>query len=65
MTTFIFTVVGIWLLALAVWLVLSKSVRNADMDRIKGRLMGKQQKKARSSNPEEHAAAGETRRRSR
>ena len=55
MTTFIFTVVGIWLLALAVWLVLSKSVRNADMDRIKGRLMGKQQKKAKSSNPEEAA----------
>lgn len=55
MTTFIFTVVGIWLLALAVWLVLSKSVRNADMDRIKGRLMGKQQKKAKSSNLEEPA----------
>ena len=55
MTTFIFTVVGIWLLALAVWLMVSKSVRKSDLDRIKGRLMGKQQKKAKNGNTEEVA----------
>lgn len=55
MTTFIFTVVGIWLLALAVWIMVSKSVRKSDLDRIKGRLMGKQQKKAKSGNTAEAA----------
>src|ERR1700704_6532685 len=52
MTTFIFTVVGIWLIALTAWLLISKSVRSADMDRIKGRLIGKQQKKAKGANEE-------------
>jgi tight adherence protein B len=54
MSIFIFTVIGIWVVALLAWLVVSKSVRNSDMDRIKGRLMGKQ-KKTRSSSPEEAA----------
>src|ERR1700755_2782688 len=55
MTTFILTVIGIWLVALVAWLLVSRSVRNSDMDRIKGRLIGKQQKKSKSSNPEEAA----------
>jgi len=55
MTTFTLTVIGIWLLALIAWLLVSKSVRSADMDRLKGRLIGKQQKKAKGANPEEAA----------
>jgi tight adherence protein B len=54
MAIFILTVIGVWLLALAAWLLVSKSFRNADMDRLKGRLVGKQ-KSAKSSNQEEAA----------
>ncbi len=51
---FLLTVIGIWLVALVAWLLVSKQVRNSDMDRIKGRLLGKQ-KKAKASNAEEAA----------
>ncbi len=44
MSTYIFMVMGIWLLAMAAWYFVSKSVRNADAGRIKDRLMGKQKK---------------------
>ncbi|MEP6538468.1 MAG: type II secretion system F family protein [Bryobacteraceae bacterium] len=55
MTTFLFTVIGIWLIALVAWLLISKTVRKADMDRLKGRLIGKQQKTAKGPAQEEAA----------
>jgi tight adherence protein B len=55
MGLFLLTVVGIWLIALVAWLVVSKSFRNADMDRLKGRLLGKQKKQAKVSSGEEAA----------
>jgi len=52
--TFILMVIGVWAVALVIWTVLSKSVKSTEMDRMKGRLMGKQKSVA---NAEQEEAA--------
>jgi tight adherence protein B len=55
MATYVFMVIGIWLLALLGWYVASTYFRSADMDRIKGRLLGKAEAKAKKSTAAEPA----------
>jgi tight adherence protein B len=55
MGIFIFSVIGIWLIAVAAWMFFSKTVQNVEMDRLKGRLIGKQQKQAKTGGQDEAA----------
>lgn len=51
MLGFVLVVLAVWGIALLSWTVLSKRVRSADVDRMKGRLLGKE-KKEKKADPE-------------
>lgn len=48
MSSFILILVVIWAVAMAVWWGVSRALRNSDVDRIKSRLIGVKQKKAKA-----------------
>jgi tight adherence protein B len=61
---FLLLVAGVWLLALAIWWVSSSAFRNADVDRLKARLLGTTREKKKASgqgmaliNPDQPAAS--------
>lgn len=55
MATFLIMVVIVWVVALASWVVLSKRVRSSDIDKMKGRVLGKEKKVQKSDEAEKVA----------